>query len=224
MSHPINLESSWLKVLKGEFDKKYFLSLRAFLKSEKQKGKVIFPPGNQIFAALDHTPFDKVKVVIIGQDPYHGVGQANGFCFSVQKGNRLPPSLLNIYKELHTDLQIPIKEDGDLTHWADQGVLLLNAILTVESGLAGSHQGKGWETFTDAIIDQLNSQREGIIFLLWGNFARQKGALIDKSKHHVLTCGHPSPLSAAKGHWFGNKHFSKTNALLLQNRQQPIHW
>ena len=177
MSHPINLESSWLKVLKGEFDKKYFLSLRAFLKSEKQKGKVIFPPGNQIFAALDHTPFDKVKVVIIGQDPYHGVGQANGFCFSVQKGNRLPPSLLNIYKELHTDLQIPIKEDGDLTHWADQGVLLLNAILTVESGLAGSHQGKGWETFTDAIIDQLNSQREGIIFLLWGNFARQKGAL-----------------------------------------------
>jgi uracil-DNA glycosylase len=210
MSHPIKLEASWLKVLKDEFDKKYFKSLSAFLKTEKQKVKVIFPQGNKIFAALDH--------------PYHGIGQAHGFCFSVQQGTRIPPSLLNIYKELLADLEVPIKKEGDLTHWADQGILLLNAILTVESGLAGSHQNKGWEIFTDAIIDQLNQQKEGIVFLLWGNFARQKGALIDKNKHHVLSSGHPSPLSAAKGHWFGNKHFSQTNALLKQSGKPPIAW
>lgn len=224
MNHQIKLEASWLNALQGEFTKKYFQSLSTFLKTEKQKGKIVFPPGPQIFAALDKTPFSQVKVVIIGQDPYHGIGQAHGFSFSVPTGVKAPPSLVNIYKELFTDLGVPIKKDGDLSRWASQGVLLLNAILTVESGMAGSHQNKGWELFTDAIIEQLNTKKEGLVFLLWGNFARQKGANIDASKHLVLSCGHPSPLSAAKGHWFGNKHFSKTNHYLQQKGQTPIDW
>ncbi len=217
----VELDESWKKVLKEQFSAPYFLALKAFLVNEK-KQHIIFPPGKQIFSAFNRTPFDKVKVVIIGQDPYHGPGQANGLCFSVSPGLRKPPSLVNIFKELQTDLNIPIPQDGNLESWADQGILLLNATLTVRSGNAGSHQKKGWETFTDAVIKAVSDNKKGIIFLLWGNFAQTKAELIDKDKHFILTAAHPSPL--ARGAFFGCKHFSKTNKLLEHQGILPIDW
>lgn len=220
----VKLESSWLHLLQKEFSRPYFSELRNFLKTEKAGGKVIYPPGGEIFAALDATPFDKVKVVLLGQDPYHGPGQAHGLCFSVRAGIQPPPSLLNIFRELESDLNQASPESGDLTKWARQGVLLLNAVLSVEHGQAGSHQNKGWEQFTDAIIHQLSAKRENLVFLLWGGYARKKGAHIDRSKHLVLECGHPSPLSANRGHWFGNRHFSKTNHYLRNHGISPVDW
>lgn len=219
----IQIEPSWLQVLKDEFDKPYMHSLRAFLQAEKQAGKIIYPHGKNIFNAFNSTPFDAVKVVILGQDPYHGPGQAHGLCFSVFPGVPFPPSLLNIFKEIQQDQGIPVPPHGCLQSWAEQGVLLLNATLTVEQGRAGSHQGKGWETFTDQAITALNREREGLVFLLWGSYAQQKGALIDGRKHLVLKSPHPSPLSAHRG-FFGNRHFSKANEWLAQRGQQPIDW
>jgi len=219
----VKIEESWKNILQAEFEKSYFENLIQFVKSEYQS-KLCFPKGSQIFAAFDHCPFDQVKVVIIGQDPYHGPGQANGLCFSVHDGITHPPSLINIFKEIQTDLGNPYPQSGDLSKWAEQGVLLLNATLTVRAHQAGSHQGKGWEQFTDAVIQQISEKREGVVFLLWGGFAKKKGAKINKSKHHILTSGHPSPLSANRGYWFGNKHFSKTNELLQQMNQSMIRW
>ena len=220
----VQIEASWKDLLAKEFDKPYFLELKAFLRQEKQSGKVIYPPGAQIFSAFNHCPFPNVKVVIIGQDPYHGPGQANGLCFSVAPGVQHPPSLVNIFKELESDIGFTPTANGDLSSWADQGVLLLNATLTVEAGKAGAHQNKGWEVFTDAVIDKLNTQREGLVFMLWGGYAKKKGSKIDQSKHLVLTSGHPSPLSANKGYWFGNKHFSRCNAYLTEQGATPINW
>lgn len=219
----IQIEPSWLEVLHDEFDKPYMQSLRQFLQQEKQQGKVIYPSGKNIFNAFNSTPFHKVKVVILGQDPYHGPGQAHGLCFSVLPGVPFPPSLLNIFKEIQQDLGIPVPQQGCLQSWADQGVLLLNATLTVEQGRAGSHQGKGWETFTDQAISALNLGREGLVFLLWGSYAQQKGALIDGRRHLILKSPHPSPLSAHRG-FFGNRHFSKANEWLQQRGQTPIDW
>jgi len=219
----IQIEPSWLEVLHDEFDKPYMQSLRQFLQQEKQQGKVIYPSGKNIFNAFNSTPFHKVKVVILGQDPYHGPGQAHGLCFSVLPGVPFPPSLLNIFKEIQQDLGIPVPQHGCLQSWADQGVLLLNATLTVEQGRAGSHQGKGWETFTDQAISALNLGREGLVFLLWGSYAQQKGALIDGRRHLILKSPHPSPLSAHRG-FFGNRHFSKANEWLQQRGQTPIDW
>jgi uracil-DNA glycosylase len=199
------------------------LALRAFLLQRKQLGSVIYPPGSQIFSALDHTPFDKVKVVILGQDPYHGAGQSHGLCFSVQAGVPTPPSLQNIFKELANDLAIRQPLHGCLLSWAEQGVLLLNSVLTVEAAQAGSHQGKGWEIFTDRIIQALNQRREHLVFLLWGSYAQKKGALIDRNKHLVLQSPHPSPLSAHRG-FFGNHHFSRTNDYLVEHGASPINW
>lgn len=218
----VAIEPSWKQALAKEFEQPYFEQLTNFVRSEYQRTK-IYPPPKQIFYAFNHCPFDHVKVIIIGQDPYHGQGQANGLCFSVRNGVAIPPSLQNIYKEIHDDLGLPIPTTGNLEHWADQGVLLLNATLTVQAGQAGSHQGKGWEQFTDAVIKILSDQKTGLVFLLWGNYAKQKGAIIDRSKHHVLTAAHPSPFSANNG-WFGCKHFSQTNALLHANGQTPIAW
>lgn len=223
MADNIKLHDSWLKVLEGEFQQTYMQQLKTFLQGEKAAGKVIYPTGSQWFAALDTTPFDKVKVVILGQDPYHGPNQAHGLCFSVLPGIQTPPSLVNIYKEINADLGIPVPGHGCLTHWADQGVLLLNATLTVERGRAGAHQGRGWEQFTDHAIAALNEQREGLVFLLWGSYAQRKGALIDGHKHLVLKAPHPSPLSAHRG-FFGCKHFSKANSYLQEHGQQPIDW
>lgn len=219
----VKIEESWKNILKEEFEKPYFESLIQFVKSEYQSHRC-FPKGSDIFSAFDHCPFDQVKVVIIGQDPYHGPGQANGLCFSVHDGIAHPPSLINIFKEIEKDLGKPYPTSGDLSTWASQGVLLLNATLTVRAHQAGSHQKQGWEQFTDAVIQKISQNREGVIFLLWGGFAKKKGAKIDKSKHHVLTSGHPSPLSANRGYWFGNKHFSKTNELLSQMNQSLIDW
>lgn len=219
----IQLDSSWLQVLQGEFDQPYMQSLRAFLQAEKQAGKTIYPAGKNIFNAFNSTPFDAVKVVILGQDPYHGPGQAHGLCFSVLPGVPFPPSLLNVFKEIQQDLGIPVPPHGCLQAWAEQGVLLLNATLTVEEARAGSHQGKGWETFTDQAIAALNREREGLVFLLWGSYAQKKGALIDGRKHLVLKSPHPSPLSAHRG-FFGNRHFSKANEWLVQRGQQSIDW
>ena len=219
----VKIEESWKKILQNEFEKPYFNSLIEFVKSEYQS-QTCYPKGSDIFSAFDHCPFQGVKVVIIGQDPYHGPGQANGLCFSVHDGISHPPSLINIFKELGTDLGKEYPTSGDLSTWADQGVLLLNATLTVRAHQAGSHQKKGWEQFTDAVIQQISQNREGVIFLLWGGFAKKKGAKIDKSKHHVLTSGHPSPLSANRGYWFGNKHFSQTNALLQEMNTTAIEW
>lgn len=220
----VDLDKSWVKALDGEFDKAYMKALKAFLLEEKENGYTIYPKGADIFNALNHTPFDQVKVVILGQDPYHGVGQAHGLSFSVQKGMTIPPSLKNIYKELQEDIPgFKIPAHGNLTQWADQGVLLLNATLTVRAQTAGSHQGKGWETFTDKIIMELSAQREGLVFILWGRYAQNKAALIDTGKHTVLTAAHPSPFSAYNG-FFGSKHFSKTNAKLIQQGQEPIDW
>lgn len=215
------IDSTWLEILSEEFNASYFKQLKEFLVEEKQK-YTVYPPGAEIFNAFNHTPFDKVKVVILGQDPYHGPGQANGLCFSVAKGVRKPPSLVNIFKEIETDLGIPVPQNGDLTPWADQGVFLLNATLTVRSGQAGSHQNKGWEQFTNAVIQQISDRKNGVIFLLWGNFAKQKEVLIDTQKHHVLKAAHPSPL--AGGAFFGCKHFSKTNKILEGQGQQLIDW
>ncbi len=219
----VKIHSSWQNVLTEEFEKNYFHSLISFVKSE-YLSKKCFPKGSQIFSAFDHCPFDELKVVIIGQDPYHGVGQANGLCFSVNDGIPFPPSLINIFKEIETDLNIPNPKTGNLERWANQGVLLLNATLTVREGEAGSHQGKGWEQFTDAVIQKISSEKENVVFLLWGSFAKQKGSKIDRSKHLVLETGHPSPLSANRGLWFGNRHFSKTNEYLIQKNLKPINW
>ena len=218
-----NINSSWLKELSSEFEKPYFQKLLAFI-TEEYASKKCFPIESEIFAAFNHCPFDKVKVVIIGQDPYHGFGQANGLCFSVNDGVSFPPSLINIFKEIQADLDIPIPIWGNLERWADQDILLLNATLTVRENEAGSHQKKGWETFTDAVIQKLSEEKENVVFLLWGGFAQKKGAKIDRNKHYVLETGHPSPLSANRGFWFGNKHFSKTNAYLKSVGKQEIDW
>jgi uracil-DNA glycosylase len=220
----IKLDESWLNKIKSEFDKPYFRALKDFLKEEKKLGKVVYPKGSRIFAALDSCSFDDVQVVIIGQDPYHGPKQANGLCFSVERGINLPPSLSNIYRELKTNLDIPIASHGDLSHWARQGVLLLNAVLTVEEHKPGSHQNKGWESFTDYIIEKLNEDKKDLVFMLWGGYAKKKGHKISRDTHLVLESGHPSPLSANKGHWFGNKHFSKCNAYLSSKGLRPIDW
>jgi uracil-DNA glycosylase len=218
----VKIEDSWKEQLKEEFNSPYFRQLIQKLRSEKESGTVIYPSGEKIFAAFDLTPFDKVKVVIIGQDPYHGPGQANGLCFSVTEGMRRPPSLLNIFKELEDDLKIPVPASGNLEAWARQGVLLLNASLTVRSGLAGSHQQIGWEKFTDAVIRKLNDEKDGIVFLLWGRFAQEKAAMIDRNRHHVLTAAHPSPL--ARTGFRGCRHFSKTNELLIAMGKEPVDW
>ncbi|MDC7993508.1 uracil-DNA glycosylase [Altibacter sp. HG106] len=220
---PITIEAGWKEVLQQEFEQPYFQNLIAFVKEEYRQHRC-FPPGPEIFSAFDHTPFSEVTVVIIGQDPYHGPRQANGLCFSVHKEVPHPPSLQNIFKEIETDMGIPIPTYGDLTAWAAQGVLLLNATLTVRAHQAGSHQNKGWEQFTDAVIQQVSQKKEGVVFLLWGGYAKKKGAKIDRSKHLVLTSGHPSPLSANRGYWFGNRHFSKTNTYLKQQGKSPINW
>lgn len=217
------IEPTWLAKLSEEFDKEYMKSLRAFLKSEYQKGKVIYPKGSQYFAALNTTPFEKVKVVIIGQDPYHGENQAHGLCFSVQDGVDAPPSLVNIFKELESDVHLAKPKNGDLTNWAKQGVLLLNAVLTVENGKAASHQGKGWELFTDEIIRHLNAERENLVFILWGAYAQKKAAFVDRKKHFVIESPHPSPLSSYRG-FFGSKPFSKTNEYLKSKGIAPIDW
>ena len=218
----LNIDESWKVVLKEEFEAPYFQNLIRFLEKEDTEGRVIYPPADRWFAAFNLTPFEKVKVVIIGQDPYHGSGQANGLCFSVAPGVRIPPSLLNIFKELQADLGVPVPVNGSLEAWARQGVLLLNATLTVRSGEAGSHQKQGWEKFTDAVIRVLNEKREGIIFLLWGNFAKEKAAMIDTSRHYVLTAAHPSPL--ARNAFSGCRHFSRTNELLASMHKSPVDW
>lgn len=220
----VDLEPSWLKVLGAEFDKPYMKVLKDFLQQEKQAGYTIYPKGTDIFNAFKHTPFDKVKVVILGQDPYHGVGQAHGLSFSVQKGVTPPPSLKNIYKELSDEFpDFKIPNHGELTAWADQGVLLLNATLTVRAHTAGSHQNKGWEQFTDKVITELSEKREGLVFILWGSYAKQKEVLIDKSKHFIIKSAHPSPFSAHSG-FFGSKPFSKTNEILKKEGKEPINW
>ncbi|WP_256004504.1 uracil-DNA glycosylase [Pedobacter deserti] len=220
----VNLESSWLNVLEEEFSKPYMADLKTFLAEEKASGKTIYPKGKDIFNALNHTPFHAVKVVLIGQDPYHGPGQAHGLSFSVQKGVATPPSLRNIYKELSEDIEgFQIPAHGELTKWADEGVLLLNATLTVRAHEPGSHQGKGWEIFTDTVISKLSAGREGIVFMLWGRFAQNKAALIDPSRHSILTAAHPSPFSAHSG-FLGCRHFSKANSILSDNGKSPVDW
>jgi uracil-DNA glycosylase len=223
----VRLESSWKDVLRGEFEQPYMTRLRGFLLDEKRAGKKIFPPGDEIFAALDRTPLERVKVVVIGQDPYHGPGQAHGLCFSVRSGVVLPPSLVNIFKEIGEEYPDEGRgfdgQRGCLEPWARQGVLLLNAVLTVERGRAGSHQGRGWETFTDAVVSVLNEQRDNLVFLLWGSYAQKKGAVVDRSRHCVLTAPHPSPLSAHRG-FFGCNHFRDANAYLEQHGREPVDW
>lgn len=224
MSEAINpkIEESWKKVLAPEFEKEYFRKLKNFL-VEERKNNVVYPPGNLIFNAFDSTPFDKVKVVILGQDPYHGVGQAHGLCFSVPKGIIPPPSLKNIFKELQTDVGFKIPDHGELTSWSAQGVFLLNAVLTVRQNQAASHQKRGWEYFTDVAISVLSEKRSNLVFILWGSYAQAKQSLIDTSKHLVLKTVHPSPLSAYSG-FFGCRHFSKANEYLVQHGIQPIDW
>jgi uracil-DNA glycosylase len=219
----VTIHQSWKQHLESEFKKPYFEALTSFVKHEYAT-QTCYPPGSQIFNAFDWCPFDKLKVVIIGQDPYHGHGQANGLCFSVNDGITHPPSLINIFKEIEQDLGLPYPTSGNLERWAKQGVLLLNATLTVRANQAGSHQNKGWEQFTDAVISTISNEKENVVFLLWGGFAKQKIKLIDMSKHYVLSTGHPSPLSANRGYWFGNKHFSKTNFQLEQVGVKPIVW
>lgn len=219
----IQLHESWLSRLQTEFDSDYMQQLREFILQRKQARAVIFPPGSEIFAALNTTPFNSVKVVILGQDPYHGPGQAHGLCFSVKPGVSVPPSLQNIYKELKTDIGFEIPRHGYLMSWAEQGVLLLNAVLTVEQGRAGAHQGKGWERFTDAVIRRLNDECEGLVFLLWGSYAQKKAAFVDNNKHLVLKSVHPSPLSAHRG-FLGCQHFSQANRYLLQQGQSAVDW
>lgn len=219
----VQLEPSWLAQLEPEFAQPYMAQLRGFLQAEKRAGKRIFPPGDEIFEAFAHTPLERVKVVILGQDPYHGEGQAHGLCFSVRPGVKVPPSLQNIYKEIHAELGHPIPRHGDLTPWADQGVLLLNSVLSVECGRAGSHQGRGWETFTDRVVDVVNRECEAVVFMLWGSYAQRKGALIDRQRHCVLTAPHPSPLSAHRG-FFGCGHFAAANDYLRAQGREPIDW
>lgn len=219
----VRIEKGWKEALKDEFEKEYFTNLTEFVKEEYSGQTPIYPPAGLIFNAFEHCPFDKVKVVILGQDPYHGAGQANGLCFSVNKGVPFPPSLLNIFKEIEQDTGARIPQDGDLTRWSDQGVLLLNATLTVRAAQAGSHQKRGWEEFTDAAIRQLSTMRKNIVFILWGSYAQKKGAFIDRSRHFVLTSPHPSPLSAYQG-FFGNHHFSRANEYLKEHGQEPIIW
>ena len=218
----VKIEQSWKDALAGEFEKPYFASLVRFLHHEKAAGKKIFPPGSQIFKAFELTPLDKLKVVILGQDPYHGPGQAHGLSFSVPAGIPAPPSLKNIFKEIESDLGIRMSGYPNLEKWASQGVLLLNAVLTVQAGAAASHSKVGWEEFTDAVIRYISDNCEGVVFLLWGNFARGKSALIDRTRHHVLEAAHPSPL--ARGAFFGCRHFSQTNAILASQGKAPIDW
>ncbi len=219
----IKLDESWKELVSSEFNKDYMRNLKAFLKQQKQLNKTIFPRGNEYFQALDLAPVDKVKVVILGQDPYHGPGQAHGLCFSVKPGVAIPPSLKNIYKEMKQDLGIEQPTHGCLIPWAQQGVLLLNSVLTVEQHKAGSHQSRGWELFTDQIIHALNKAHDNLVFLLWGSYAQKKGAMIDRDRHLVLQSPHPSPLSAHRG-FFGNGHFSQTNDYLAQNGKSSINW
>lgn len=218
----VKIHDSWKTVLADEFEQPYFQAIKTFLVKEKQAGKTIYPPGSLIFNAFDTTPFDKVKVVLLGQDPYHGAGQAMGLSFSVPMGIPIPASLRNVYKELKDDLDFIPPTHGDLTHWANQGVLLLNAMLTVEANKAGSHKDIGWQRFTDAVIKKLSDEHVGLIFLLWGNFARGKKTLIDETKHYVLESPHPSPL--AGNAFLGNRHFSTVNEILVQQEKMPIDW
>ena len=218
----VNIDNSWKDKLQDEFEKSYFKTLTNFIRNEYKTQK-IFPPANLIFNAFDKCPFDEVKVVIIGQDPYHNIGQANGLSFSVNEGIKIPPSLLNIYKEIESDLGKTISKSGNLEYWSKQGVLLLNATLTVRAHTPASHQGKGWEQFTDTVIDTLSKECAGLVFLLWGNYAQQKGKNIDANKHLVLKSPHPSPLSAHRG-FFGNKHFSTANDYLIKHNKKPINW
>ncbi|RBW56736.1 uracil-DNA glycosylase [Tenacibaculum sp. E3R01] len=219
----VKIADSWKNVLKEEFDKEYFKKLISFVKNEYNTF-TCYPENSTILKAFEACSFEDVKVVILGQDPYHGEGQANGLCFSVHENIKHPPSLINIFKEIESDINIPYPESGDLSRWAKQGVLLLNATLTVREGEAGSHQKQGWELFTDAVISAISEHREDVVFLLWGGYAKKKGAKIDVSKHCVLTSGHPSPLSANRGYWFGNKHFSKTNIFLENKNMLTIQW
>ncbi len=219
----VNLDGGWAKLLSPELEKPYFKTLRTFVSSQ-YKNHTCYPQEEAIFAAFNCCEYDAVKVVIIGQDPYHGPNEANGLCFSVNDGIKHPPSLVNIFKEIQSDLKRPYPKSGNLERWAKQGVLLINATLTVRSNEAGSHQKKGWEQFTDAVIQKLSDSKTGLVFLLWGGFAKKKMRLIDKNKHHILTTGHPSPLSANRGCWFGNQHFSKTNAVLHDQNNKPIDW
>ncbi|TDK39294.1 uracil-DNA glycosylase [Rhizobium deserti] len=219
----VKLEDSWKHTLEAEFSEPYMTELRRFLVAEKEAGKRIFPKGSEYFRALDLTPLDEVKVVILGQDPYHGYGQAHGLCFSVQPGVRIPPSLVNIYKEIESDLGIPPAKHGFLEHWARQGVLLLNSVLTVEEARAAAHQGKGWERFTDAVIRAVNEECEGVVFMLWGSYAQKKAAFVDPNRHLVLKAPHPSPLSAHNG-FFGSGHFSKANSYLIEQGREPVDW
>jgi uracil-DNA glycosylase len=221
--HPVKLEPSWKERIGEYLARPDMRALSEFLRSEKQAGKVIYPPGPEIFAAFDHTPFDAVRVVILGQDPYHGPNQAHGLCFSVRPGVATPPSLLNIFKEIQRDLGLRAPDHGCLTPWADRGVLLLNATLTAQQGMAGAHQGKGWEGFTDAAIDALNREREGLVFMLWGSYAQKKGQLIDGRRHCILRSVHPSPLSAHRG-FIGCGHFSAANQYLESRGEPPIDW
>ena len=219
----VRISPSWNALLSSEFEKPYFQALTAFVKKEYSE-HTCYPKGKEIFAAFDQCPVENLKVVLLGQDPYHGEGQANGLSFSVRDGIAHPPSLVNIFREIEEDLKLPYPESGNLSRWAEQGVLLLNATLTVRANTAGSHQGQGWETFTDAVIKSISDNCQHIVFLLWGSFAKKKIALIDTQKHCVLSSGHPSPLSANRGYWFGNKHFSKTNAYLTSVGKQAIDW
>lgn len=219
----IDIHPSWQKVLKSEFEKPYFTELQTFVKKE-YASSICYPKVNQIYASFDFCSFENVKVVLIGQDPYHGPNQANGLCFSVNDGIAFPPSLTNIFKEIESDLDIPFPKSGNLERWAKQGVLLLNATLTVKESEAGSHQKKGWETFTDAVIQKISKEHTSVVFLLWGGFAKKKGSKIDTTKHFILETGHPSPLSANRGFWFGNKHFSKTNTFLSEIGKDEIEW
>lgn len=219
----VRISPSWNALLSSEFEKPYFQALTSFVKKEYSE-HICYPKGKEIFAAFDQCPVENLKVVLLGQDPYHGEGQANGLCFSVRDGIAHPPSLVNIFKEIEEDLKLPYPESGNLSRWAEQGVLLLNATLTVRANMAGSHQGQGWETFTDAVIKSISDNCQHIVFLLWGGFAKKKIALIDTQKHCVLSSGHPSPLSANRGYWFGNKHFSKTNEYLTSVGKENIDW
>lgn len=224
MTKQVAIAEDWKALLNDEFGQPYFDGLISFLKKEKQEGKIVYPPGSQIFRAFDLTPVKDVRVVILGQDPYHGAGQAHGLCFSVNKGVPMPPSLQNIFKELKTDIpEFNIPDHGDLSEWAKQGVLLLNATLTVEKDKAGSHQGKGWEQFTDAVIRHISDEKKHVVFILWGKFAQSKSPLIDETKHLVLKAAHPSPFSAYNG-FFGCGHFSQTNEYLINNHLKPIAW
>ena len=218
----VRIEQTWKDSLENEWNQDYFIRLTDFVR-DRYRMTTVYPPAGKIFAAFDSCPFDQVKVVILGQDPYHGPGQANGLCFSVSPGIELPPSLVNIFKEVSSDLSKPMPDDGNLERWARQGVLLLNATLTVEAHKAGSHQGHGWEEFTDAAVKKLAEEREGLVFMLWGSYAIRKGAFIDRNRHLVLTAPHPSPLSAYRG-FFGCKHFSQANQWLVDHNQAPIEW